>query len=481
MKTHHPEASSTSFVHSLFDFNEQNQLKPLIKSLVEQSLEGSFCFDKNLNKSIHQAIQDMDEILSKQLSVILHHPLLNQLEGRWRGLYYLVKNSETGVNLKIKLMPCTKQQALHDFDNAIELDQSKLYKKIYEHEFGSAGGQPYAVILGDYEFSHQTEDLRLLNHFAKLSAAAFCPFIAAASPHLLGLKSWQELNRPRDLSKLTEGIDYLPWRNFREDEEARFVYLCLPRVLARLPYGKNTSWNTSFNFNELPRNGIAEDPNHYCWMNAAFTLTTQMTKAFSKNGWCISLRGREGGGRVDNLPLHILNDYSGELDYLCPTEINITDRREAELSYLGLLPLCHYKNTDYAVFFGAESVQKVKHYDKAEATENARISARLPYIMATSRFAHYLKMMARDKIGSFLSAEEAEDWLNRWILNYVNGNEHSKHELKAKYPLAEARIRVSETPGKASSYQATAWLKPWLQMEELTTSMRLVAKIPKLN
>ncbi len=473
---------SQSFLHgtlALTKFNDQAFMPSLLENLVEKSLEGVLCFERNLSHSIHQAIQKIDALLSIQIAEILHHPDFSRLEGVWRGLHYLVKNTETTAQLHIKMMPYKKSEALNDFNNASEFDQSTLYKKIYEYEFGSPGGKPYSLLVGDYEFSHHSEDIQLLRQFAQVAAAAFCPFISAAAPALLGLSAWRELNRPRDLSRLTDGAEHIAWQSFRDSDDARFVYLSLPRALARLPYGQESAPVRSFQCEELAH--LEAKTQHYCWMNAAYLLATQMNRAFAKHGWCISIRGTEGGGRVENLPLYTFKDQNGGYDYQCPTEVSITDRREAELSHLGFLPLCHYKNTDYAVFFGAESTQKARLYDKTEATENARISARLPYIMATSRFAHYLKIMSRDKIGAFMEVDEAEDWLNRWILNYVNGNQQSKQELKAKYPLAEAQIKVSEIPGKPGCYQAIAWLRPWLQMEELTTSMRLVAKIPKVG
>jgi len=454
---------------------EPHSLQPLVQTLVEKSLEGIVIFNRNLSLSIHQAIQQIDDLLSAQLSEIMHHSNFTQLEGRWRGLHHLSKEAETGVNLKIKMLSLTKQELHHNLEHSHEFDQSALYKKIYEEEFGSPGGQPYAALVGDYEFSHEEKDLRLLDYFAKVASASFCSFISAASPKLLGLERWSQLNNSRNLSQLTHSIEHIAWRKFRERDDARFIYLCLPRALARLPYTEASPSIESFHLKEQNLE------HNYCWMNAAYLLATQMCKAFSKQGWCISIRGTEGGGRVENLALHSFKDVSGKSHYQCPTEVAISDRSEAELSTLGLLPLCHYKNTDYAVFFGADSLQKPMQFDTASATENARISARLPYIMATSRFAHYLKIMARDKMGCFLNAQDAQDWLNNWILNYVNGNEQSKHELKAKYPLAEARIQVNELPGKAGCYQATAWLRPWLQMEELSMSMRLVARIPKLN
>jgi type VI secretion system protein ImpC len=303
-----------------------------------------------------------------------------------------------------------------------------------------------------------------------------------SSARQFGFDSWPELAKPRDLAKIFETQDYTKWRSFRDSEDSRFVNLVLPRTLARLPYGAATKAIDEFNYEEAPYDaaGAAKSMNHneYCWMNAAYAMGTRLTNAFAQYGFCTAIRGAEGGGKVENLPYHVFTSDDGDQDAKCPTEIAITDRREFELSNLGFLPLCHYKNTDYSVFFGAQSVQKPKKYDRPEATANAAISARLPYIMASSRFAHYLKVMARDKIGSFMEAGDVERWLNRWINNYVNGNENAGQEMKARFPLREAKVEVREIPGKPGSYNAVAYLRPWLQMEELTTSLRMVARIP---
>ncbi len=461
------------------ELQQQPRLTPLINTFVERALEGSLVYERSLEHSINRAIQLLDQKINRQLSKLLHHPLFSQFEGRWRGLNKLVHHTATCSNLKVKLLSCNLTELHQDFSAHEELDHTQLYKKIYQAEFGTPGGQPYASIVLDHEFDHSSENLNLLNKLAKLGSAAFCPIISAAAPSLLGLNTWQDIDKPRQLEKITFTNEYLIWNHFRQSDEARFIYLCMPRSLARPVYSHSPSNTHAFNFNEFTEIEQAKNSNNYCWMNSAFNLASLMAEAFSKHGWCINIRGSESGGKINHLPLYVYKNNHGEFQYQCPTEISISDQREAELSKLGLMPLCYYKNTDYAVFFGAESVQQSKVYDKTEATENARISARLPYIMATSRFAHYLKIMARDKIGSFMSSAEINDQLNRWILNYVNANKDSKQELKAKYPLAEARIEVTESAGRTGHFEAVAWLRPWLQMEELSTSLRLVAKIPQ--
>ena len=461
---------------------EKPRRDELIRSLVEESLKGTVKFDKNVGKTIMNAMGAIDAAMSTQLAAIMHHPDFQKLEGSWRGLHHLIMNSETGSQLKIRVMNIGKRELFKDLDKAVEFDQSQIFKKIYEAEFGSPGGEPYGALIGDYEFTNHPEDIDTLSKMSQVAAAGFAPFLSAADPKLLGMESYSELSKPRDLEKIFLDETYAKWRSFRDSDDSRFAVLTMPRSLSRLPYGKNTKVVDEFDFEEveLDEKGNSKPVAHsnYAWMNSSYVLGTQMTSAFSKFGWCTAIRGAENGGKVEGLPAHIFTADDGDQAMKCPTEIAITDRREAELSKLGFLPLCHYKNTDYAVFFGAQTVQKSKKYDKPEATANAAISARLPYIMATSRIAHFLKVIARDKIGSFMERQDCEDWLKRWISNYVSTDPHPSDDVKARYPLAEAEIKVEDIPGSPGSYNAVAHLRPWLQLEELTTSLRLVAKIP---
>ncbi len=480
-----PAAESLSFLDQVVAATKQttpDQTQDLVKNLLEQAMAGTVTFDKNLSRTFDKAVAAIDRKLSDQLNAIMHDPKFTQLEGSWRGLHHLVQNSETGTGLKIKVLNIPKRDLSRDLQRAVEFDQSQLFKKIYENEFGTPGGEPYGALIGDYEWSQHPDDIETLRLISNVAAGAFAPFISAAGPGMFGFDSWTELTKPRDLAKIFESADYTKWRSFRDSEDSRFVSLVMPRTLARLPYGAATKAIDEFNYEEAPYDaaGAAKPMEHgdYCWMNAAYAMGARMTDAFAKYGFCTAIRGAEGGGKVENLPTHVFTSDDGDMDTKCPTEIAITDRREFELSNLGFLPLCHYKNTDYSVFFGAASVQKPKKYDRPEATSNAAISARLPYLMASSRFAHYLKVMARDKVGSFLEAGDVERMLNRWIANYVNANENAGQEMKARYPLREARIEVKEIPGRPGSYNAVAHIRPWLQMEELTTSLRMVARIP---
>ena len=479
------EEGGLSFLDQVVGATKQtapDQAQDLVKNLVEQAMAGTIKFDKNLTRTFDQAIAAIDNKLSQQLNAIMHDPKFLKLEGSWRGLHYLVMNSETGTNLKIRLMNLPKREMIRDLQRAVEFDQSQLFKKIYENEFGTPGGEPYGALIGDYEWTQHPDDVETLRLMSNIAAGAFAPFISAAGPGMFGFDSYTELAKPRDLAKIFETTEYTKWRSFRESEDARFVNLVMPRTLARAPYGAATKPIDEFGYEEAPTDaaGAAKAMEHddYCWMNAAYAMGTRLTAAFSQYGFCTAIRGAEGGGKVENLPTHVFQSDDGDMDAKCPTELAITDRREFELSNLGFLPLCHYKNTDYSVFFGAQSVQKAKKYDRPEATANAAISSRLPYIMASSRFAHYLKIMARDKVGSFMEAGDVQRWLNRWINNYVNANENAGAEMKARYPLREAKVEVREIPGKPGSYNAVAHLRPWLQMEELTTSLRMVARIP---
>ena len=482
----HVEAEGISLLEQAISATKQTErsrAEELLRELTTEAMAGTVTWDRNLTATFNAAIAQIDGVISSQLAAIMHTPDFRKLEGSWRGLHHLVMNSETSSTLKIKVFNCRKRELFNDLDKAVEFDQSQIFKKLYESEFGSPGGEPYGALIGDYEISSHPEDLDLLQNMSNVAAASFCPFITSPSASLFGLESWEELSKPRDLEKIFESQEYIKWRSFRDTEDARFVNMVMPRALARLPYGANTKPIDEFAFEEakVDSKGVSKSAGHdeYCWMSAAYVQGAVLTRSFAENGFCTAIRGAEGGGRVDGLPTHMFKSDDGDMDVKCPTEVGITDRREAELSKLGFLPLCHYKNTDYAVFFGGQSVQKPKKYDEPDATANAAISARLPYLMATSRFAHFLKVMARDKIGSFMEAGDCETWLNTWIKGYTNANTEASADVKAKYPLREARVEVQEIPGAPGSYNAVAYMRPWLQMEELTSSMRLVAKVPK--
>lgn len=462
---------------------QPDEARRLVETFLLEAQRKTVTFDRNLTRSINEAISTLDKQISRQLNEIMHHPRFAKLEGSWRGLHYLVKNSETGTNLKIRVLNAGKEELAKNLERAVEFDQSALFRAIYEDEFGQAGGDPYGALIGDYEWTTHPEDIQALRGIAQVAAAAFAPFISAAAPSLCGFKSWTELPRTRDLKTIFDTSKYTAWRSFRDMDESRFVSLVMPRVLARLPYGKETKRAEGFNYEEAPidEDGTprAMEHDNYCWMNAAYAAGVRLTSAFAEYGFCTAIRGKDSGGRVDNLPLHVFTSQDGDDEGKCPAEVLIPDRREKELSDCGFLPLIHYKNTDYAVFIGGQTTHKPKKQDTPDATANEQISARLPYLMATSRFAHYLKIMARDKIGSAMEAEDCERWLNRWIMQYTNGNPDGGEEMRARFPLREAQISVVSVPGAPGEYRAVAHLRPWLQFEALTASLRLVADIPK--
>lgn len=449
--------------------------KDLIGEFVGQVMEGTMVVSKDMEAMINTRISQLDQLISRQLNEVMHHEAFQKLEGSWRGLQYLVSKTETGQRLKIRVLNVSKKDMLKDMEKASEFDQSALFKQIYEEEFGTFGGASYGTLIGDYEFSNHPQDIALLEKISQVAAAAHAPFIAAAAPQLFNWESFTELGGPRDLAKIFQGADYAKWRSFRDTDDAKYVALALPRILMRLPYGQKNVPTESFNFEEEVD---GTDHSKYLWGNAAYALGSRITDAFAKYSWCAAIRGVEGGGLVDGLPVHNFQTDEGDIALKCPTEIAITDRREKEFSDLGFVPLVHCKGTDYAAFFSIQSCNKAKVYDTDSATANARLSSQLQYILATSRFAHYLKSMMRDKIGSFMTAQNAQDFLNRWITNYVLLDDNAGQEMKAKYPLREARVDVSEIPGKPGAYRAVAFLKPHFQLDELTVSLRLVANLP---
>jgi type VI secretion system protein ImpC len=457
------------------DPSNRAMARDIIGELAKQVLEGEITVSKDTEAMINARIAQIDALLSRQLNEIMHASEFQKLESSWRGLHYLVDKSETGTLLKIRVLNATKPELSKDLEKAVEFDQSALFKKVYEEEFGMFGGAPFGTLIGDYEFGKHPQDISLLEKISNVAAAAHAPFISAASPDLLNLESYTQLDDPRDLAKVFDTTEYTKWRSFRESDDSRYVGLAVPHVLMRLPYGEATAAVEAFRFEEEVD---GQEHTKYLWGNAAYAFGARLTESFSKYNWCAAIRGVEGGGLVEGLPTHTFKTDDGDIALKCPTEIAITDRREKELSDLGFIPLVHCKGTDYAAFFAAQSAQKAKKYDTDAANANARLSSQLQYIMAISRFAHYLKAMMRDKIGSFMSRQNAQEFLNRWISNYILLDDNAGQEAKAKFPLREARIEVAEIAGKPGCYRAVAFLKPHYQLDELTVSLRLVADLP---
>jgi type VI secretion system protein ImpC len=452
-----------------------------VKTLAEQALAHTTLISADVLDSIEAIIAAIDRKLSDQVNQIMHHPDFQQLESAWRGLSYLVNSTETDEMLKIRVMNISKNEVRKTLKKykGVAWDQSPLFKQVYEHEYGTFGGEPYGCLVGDYYFDHSPPDVELLRGIAQISSASHCPFIAAASPTVMQMDSWQELSNPRDLTKIFQTPEYASWRSLRESEDSRYIGLAMPRFLARLPYGAKTDPIDEFDFEEEASGG---DSSKYVWANSAYAMAVNINRSFKLYGWCSRIRGIESGGAVEDLPTHTFPTDDGGVDMKCPTEIAITDRREAELAKNGFMPLLHKKNADFAAFIGAQSLQKPAEYYDPDATANANLSARLPYLFATCRFAHYLKCIVRDKIGSFKEREDMELWLRNWILNYVDGDpQHSTELTKSQRPLADAEVYVEEVEGNPGYYTSKFFLRPHYQLEGLTVSLRLVSKLPSVK
>jgi type VI secretion system protein ImpC len=457
------------------DASTRERGKGLVKQFVDQVLKGQITIARDTEMMINARIAQIDHLLSKQLNEILHHPDYQRLEASWRGLKYLLSQSETGEMLKIKILNVSKKELLKDLQRAPEFDQSALFKKVYEEEFGVFGGAPFGSLVGDYYFDKSGQDIELLEKISQVAAAAHAPFLTAASHEMFNLESYTQLDAPRDLAKVFDTTEYARWKGFRASDDSRYVALVAPRMLLREPFGSATVPVEAFAYEE----GVdGTDNEKYLWGNAAWALAARVSQSFGKYGWCATIRGVESGGLVEGLPVHNFRTESGDIAMKCPTEVPITDRREKELADLGFVPLVHQKNTANACFFSVQSAQKPKVYDSDSASANSRISAQLPYIFAVSRFAHYLKAIMRDKIGGYSSREEIEQFLNRWMSQYAIGSDTANMEMKAKHPLREFRVDVVEIPGKPGAYRAVAFMRPHFQLDELSMSMRLVADLP---
>lgn len=447
-----------------------------VQTLAEQALAGVATVSDDAVRTIEGIIAEIDRKLAQQVNSILHHANFQSLEGAWRGLNHLVSKTETDEKLKIRVLNVSKSELGKMFQKfrGATWDQSPLFKKLYEEEFGSPGGQPYGAIVGDYHFDHTPPDVEILRGMAQIASAAHAPFITGAAPSVMNLNSWQELSNPRDISKLFTTAEYAAWNSLRQSEDARYLGLALPRFLARQPYGAKSNPVEEFAFEEDTVGAVHEK---FTWANSAYAMASNITRAFKLYGWCARIRGAESGGMVEGLPVHTFPTDDGGVDMKCPTEIAITDRREAELARGGFMPLSHWKNTDFGVFVGAQSLQKPQEYDDPDATANANLAARLPYLFATTRFAHYLKCIVRDKIGSFKERADMEKWLNEWIRQFTVDSSASD-EIKALKPLADANVVVEEIPGNPGYYSSRFYLRPHYQLEGLTVSLRLVSKLP---
>jgi type VI secretion system protein ImpC len=482
------EAEAVAIEPSEFEALLQKEFKPksdhakeaidsAVRTLAEQALSETALISDDAVASVEAIIAEIDRKLSEQINLIMHHEDFKSLEGSWRGLHHLVNNTETDETLKIRVLNLPKKDLAKTLKKykGTAWDQSPLFKKLYEEEYGSPGGEPYGCLVGDYYFDNSPPDVEILSGMAQIAAAAHAPFISAAAPTLMNMDSWQELSNPRDLTKIFQTADYAPWRSLRESDDSRYIALTMPRFLGRLPYGAKTNPCEEFDFEE---DTAAGDHSKYLWTNSAYAMATNINRSFKEFGWCARIRGVESGGIVDGLPCHTFPTDDGGVDMKCPTEIGITDRREAELAKNGLMPLSHWKNEDYACFIGAQSLQKPTEYDDPDATANAKLAARLPYLFSTCRFAHFLKCIVRDKVGSFKERDDMANWLNKWITQYVTTDPNASEEVKAQYPLAAAEVVVDEIEGDPGYYSAKFFLRPHYQLEGLSVSLRLVSKLP---
>ena len=454
------------------------EVENAVNTLVQQALADTSLIKEDVLDTIEDMIAHLDEKLSAQMNAIIHAPEFQQIESAWRGLSYLVHNSETDATLKLRIMNVSKNELYRDlrmYPDA-KWDQSPLFKKLYEAEFGQLGGEPFGCLVGDYHFDHSATDVRLLRDLGKVAAASHCPFISGSAPTLLGMDSWNELTNPRDLSKIFETPDYAGWKSLRDSENSRYVALCMPRVLSREPYGAKSIPVEEFAFEEETDGHKGEK---YAWMNAAYAMAANINRAYKEWGWTVRIRGVQSGGEVINLPTHTFPTDDGDIDLKCPTEIAISDRREAELSKSGLMPLIHRKNTDKAAFIGAQSLYRPKKYDNVDATASDNISSRIPYMFAVSRFAHYLKCMVRDKIGETKEKDDLQDWLQKWITQYIDGDpRNSSVATKARKPLADAKVEVFADEENPGYYSARFFLRPHFQLEGMDIGLSLVSRLP---
>ncbi|MBL4919062.1 type VI secretion system contractile sheath large subunit [Szabonella alba] len=482
-------AGETAFGNSEFASLLQKEFRPksdhaktaveqAVKTLAEQALVNTALVSDDALRTIEGIIAEIDKKLTEQVNLILHHADFQQLESAWRGLHYLVNNTETDEMLKIRVLNISKKdmaKTLKKFKGTA-WDQSPIFKKVYEEEFGQFGGEPYGTLVADYHFDHSPPDVELLAEMSKISAAAHAPLITGASPTLFQMDSWAELANPRDLTKIFQTPEYAAWRSLRESEDSKYVGLAMPRFLGRLPYGSKTDPVEAFAFEEDTEGAASEK---YGWVNAAYAMAVNINRSFKEYGWCSRIRGIESGGAVENLPSHSFPSDDGGVDQKCPTEIAISDRRESELARNGMMPLIHRKNSDLAAFIGAQSLHSPAEYNDPDATANANLAARLPYLFATCRFAHYLKCIVRDKVGSYKSRNDMQDWLQQWVNQYVDfSSATSAEDEKARRPLAAAEVVVEEVEGNPGYYTSKFFLRPHYQLEGLSVSLRLVSKLP---
>ena len=456
------------------DAHQVDGARSMLQGFLEEATKAGVRTDGGAKRAIAERIAALDRLISAQVNEVLHHEKFQKLEASWRHLDKLVSDNELSSSLKVRVFNCHRKEIERDFARAAGFDQSQFFKHVYEREYGTLGGSPFTFLIGDMEFGRSPPDIQFLRDISAVAAMAHAPFIASAGPRLLDLDSFTELDRPIDIAKIFDSSEMAAWNSLRDSPDSRYLVLTAPRTLVRQPWGPDSAPVEEMDFDE----DLDGDHDKYLWGPSSWVMGGLIMKSFAEYGWPSAIRGTESGGKAGNLPLHTYASLAGSRITKCPTETSITDRREKELSDQGLVGLCHAKNTDYAVVFSGSTVNRPKKFVEEDANANARLSASLPYILACSRFAHYLKAIMRDKVGGFTSQGEVERFLNNWIAQYVTSDDTATHATKARYPLREARIQVRDVPGKPGYYTAVAHLRPHFQLEELTASLRLVADLP---
>lgn len=474
-----------AFITDISQFlNETDDFRALSYWLSEFTNTSALKTPADIIDSINRSITEIDHLINDQVNAIIHHKKLQQLEASWRGLWSLVVQADGHKNIIIRVLDINWREVSKDISRALEFDQSQLFKKIYNEEYGSPGGEPYGVIIGDYAISHKVsrkhvyDDLATLEGLSQIAAAAFAPFICSASAELFGLDDFSTLAHPLDLNSIFAQKEYIKWRRFRTRHDAQFVGLTLPRILMRLPYRKTPGSYKGVFFYEQSHSQLNE---HYCWGNAAYAFAAILIREFANVGWFGHIRGvprnEIGGGLLTNLPCDHFATDSRDIAIKPVTDVIITDTRERELSDLGLIPLCQCYDTPFAAFYGNQSVHKPARQSNRESEVNARLSAMLQHVLCGSRIAHYIKVMIRDKVGTFITAEECEDFLRDWLFKYTTGREDLEWQEQARYPLREAKVNVKEHPAKKGQFMCVIQLRPHYQLDQMVSELELKTEL----
>lgn len=448
-----------------------------VETLIAQLLESGHQTTVS-SAVLDSMIAEIDRKLSQQVDEILHNTEYQKLESAWRSLQFLVDRVDFRENVRVEVLHVTKDELLEDFEDAPESVQSGLYKTVYSAEYGQFGGKPYACLIGNYEFGAHPRDIRLLQHTAAVAAMSHTPFIAAAAPEFFGIDDFSTLPNLKDIKSITEGPQYIKWQSFRQTENARYVGLTLPRFLLRLPYGPDTVPVKGFDYREK----VAASHQSYLWGNAAFAFASRVAESFAQYRWCVNIIGPQGGGTVEDLPLHQY-EAMGAIQTKIPTEVLISERREFELAEEGFIALTMRKGSDNAAFFSANSVQKPKFFGTSaagkEAELNHKLGLQLPYMFIISRLAHYLKVIQREHIGTWKERGDLEQELNTWIRQYVSDMDNPMSGVRSRRPLRQAEVGVEEVPGEAGWYRVSLKVRPHFKYLGAYFTLSLVGRLDR--